>query len=408
MNPDSETTELGELIVITDPDKDRYHTFSYISWWKQEVVRNAKIMVIGAGALGNEVLKNLALMGIGYVYIVDFDTIEDANLSRSILFRPRDNGHRKAEVAAEALKELNPDVQVQFFCGDVNNDLGLGVFRRMDAIIGCLDNRLARRSINQFAWYLNKPWVDGAIEEMQGRARVFRPYEGACYECTLTPVDEELIRLRKSCQWMARDSVLEGKVPTTPTISSIIAAVETQDALKLIHGMQVQAGVELVFNGLDNDVYNVTLPIKPDCPAHQTYDRIIELPQAFASKTTFSELLEIAKEQLGGGTVLDFAPRGIEIVSALECVNSKCAEFGKQIGMLIPQHRLTESLGKCPACGVIRSPQMTHTISGNESFINQTLSEAGIPTLDIIAARNGLSYTYFELTGDEGVTLRFE
>ena len=76
-----------EIIVITDPDSDRYHTFSYISWWKQEIVRNATILVVGAGALGNEVLKNLALMGIGNLIIADFDTIEDSNLSRSVLFR---------------------------------------------------------------------------------------------------------------------------------------------------------------------------------------------------------------------------------------------------------------------------------------------------------------------------------
>ncbi|MCB0035926.1 MAG: ThiF family adenylyltransferase, partial [Anaerolineales bacterium] len=74
-----------ETLVITDPDTDRYHTFSYISWWEQETVRNATALVIGAGALGNEVLKNLALMGIGRMVIADFDIIEDSNLSRSVL-----------------------------------------------------------------------------------------------------------------------------------------------------------------------------------------------------------------------------------------------------------------------------------------------------------------------------------
>ena len=69
--------EEQQTIVITDPDADRYHTFGYISWWKQEVVRDATVMVIGAGALGNEVLKNLALMGVGNLLIADFDTIED-------------------------------------------------------------------------------------------------------------------------------------------------------------------------------------------------------------------------------------------------------------------------------------------------------------------------------------------
>ncbi len=96
-------TETNETIVITDPDADRYHTFSYISWWQQETVRNATVLVVGAGAIGNEVLKNLALMGIGNLLIADFDTIEDSNLSRSVLFRGSDHGKRKVDAAAAAV-----------------------------------------------------------------------------------------------------------------------------------------------------------------------------------------------------------------------------------------------------------------------------------------------------------------
>ena len=123
-----------EIIRITDPDTDRYHTFGYISWWQQETVRNATVMVVGAGALGNEVLKNLALMGIGNILICDFDTIEDSNLSRSVLFRTTDRGRRKVDAAAERVKELNADVNVKTWHGDINNEMGMGVFRHVDAM----------------------------------------------------------------------------------------------------------------------------------------------------------------------------------------------------------------------------------------------------------------------------------
>jgi len=76
-------------IHIPNLSKDRLGTFDFISWWDREKVQNAKVMVIGAGALGNEVIKNLALMGIGHIFIVDFDKIEAANLSRSVLFARR-------------------------------------------------------------------------------------------------------------------------------------------------------------------------------------------------------------------------------------------------------------------------------------------------------------------------------
>ena len=87
-------------IHIPNLRKDRLGTFEFISWWEREKVQNAKVMVIGAGALGNEVIKNLSLMGVGNLFIVDFDKVEAANLSRSILFREGDNNRSKAEIAA--------------------------------------------------------------------------------------------------------------------------------------------------------------------------------------------------------------------------------------------------------------------------------------------------------------------
>ncbi len=260
-DPDVITTE---AIVITDPDSDRYHTFGYISWWQQEVVRDATVLVVGAGALGNEVIKNLALMGIGNILIADFDTIEDSNLSRSVLFRSSDRGRRKVDAAAEAVKALNPDVKVKAWHGDINYEMGLGVFRHVDAIVGCLDNREARLSINRYSWAVNRPWVDGAIQELMGIVRVFWPGQGACYECTLTDLDYQIINLRYSCPLLARENILQGKVPTTPTSASIVAAFQTQEALKLIHDMEVQPGKALMINGLTNDIYTDRIPGQGD------------------------------------------------------------------------------------------------------------------------------------------------
>src|SRR3989337_1684523 len=147
---------------IPNLKKDRLGTFDFISWWEREKVRDSRVMVVGAGALGNEVVKNLALMGIGSVYIVDFDRIEAANLSRSILFREKDGGREKSQIAAARAKEINPDVNVQYVHGDVTTAIGLGIFRRMDVIIGCLDNREARLAVNRFAYWMREPWVGGA------------------------------------------------------------------------------------------------------------------------------------------------------------------------------------------------------------------------------------------------------
>ena len=391
--------ELQEPIVITDPDTDRYHTFGYISWWRQEVVRNATVMVIGAGALGNEVIKNLALMGIGNILIADFDTIEDSNLSRSVLFRTGDRGRRKVDAAADAARAMNPDVNVKAWHGNINFEMGLGVFRHVDAIVGCLDNREARLSINRFSWAIGRPWVDGAIQELMGIVRVFRPGEGACYECTLTDLDYQIINLRYSCPLLARENILQGKVPTTPTSASIVAAFQTQEALKLLHDMEVQPGKALMINGLTNDIYVTEYPVKEFCMSHSTMEPIVELPQATATATTLADLLEIAREQIGPDATLEFDG---ELV-----VSMKCPACGMEEPMFRRMARLYEGEATCPHCGEQREMQLTHRITGEETFLGRTLAEVDMPPLGIILARNGDKRVYLELTGDKATFLQF-
>ena len=145
--------------------------------FRQELVSSANVMVVGCGALGNEVLKNLVLMGVRHLVIVDFDRIETDNLTRSIFFTlddARDN-RKKTEVIAERLKSMNKETEVQSICGDIAYDVGLGLFRKMDVVIGCVDNRWARYCINRLCMRAGKPWVDGAIDRTEGTARVFKP-----------------------------------------------------------------------------------------------------------------------------------------------------------------------------------------------------------------------------------------
>ncbi|MCA9923303.1 MAG: ThiF family adenylyltransferase, partial [Anaerolineales bacterium] len=390
---------MTEPIIITDPDTDRYHTFSYISWWQQDVVRNATVMVVGAGALGNEVIKNLALMGIGNILICDFDTIEDSNLSRSVLFRESDNGNRKVDAAAKAAKELNPDVNVKAWHGDINAEMGLGVFRHVDVIIGCLDNREARLSIDRFSQFINRPWVDGAIQELMGIVRVFWPGRGANYECTLTDYDYQMISLRYSCPLLARDNVLQGKVPTTPTSASIVAAFQTQEALKLIHNMEVEPGVAMLINGLTNDVYKTEYPVIKD-RLHAPLEPLIELPDATTDKTTVGELLAIAKGKLGDKTALVFSYE--LVISMIDPTTNEEEFFFKRMG------KLSEASLNATGNGVQREMRLTHRISGDEDFLDRTLAEIDVAPLDIIQARNGKETAYLEITGDKASFLRFE
>jgi len=392
-------TETTETIVITDPDSDRYHTFSYISWWQQETVRDATVLVVGAGALGNEVLKNLALMGIGNLLIADFDTIEDSNLSRSVLFRESDNGKRKVDAAAAAVKELNPDVNVKAWHGDINFELGMGVFRHVDVIVGCLDNREARLSIDRFSQAVNRPWVDGAIQELMGIVRVFWPGRGANYESTLTDYDYQMISLRYSCPLLARENVLQGKVPTTPTSASIVASFQTQEALKIIHDMDVEPGVGLLINGLTNDIYKTEYPIIED-RMHPVLDPIIELTDINSAYSTLADLLTAVRAELGDEAILEFSH---ELVISMVDPTTDEEEF-----VFKHMARLSEDQLNSPTTGVQREMKLTHRITGEEDFLDRTLIDVDFAPLSIIRGRNGDNLAYFEITGDKNIFLVFE
>ena len=385
-------------LVIPNLKTDRMGTFQLISWWEREKVQKAKVMVVGAGALGNEVIKNLALMGVGYIYIVDFDTIELANLSRAILFRESDSGRKKAEVAAARAKEINPYVHVQYLHGDVTTDIGLGVFRRMDVIIGCLDNREARLAVNRFAYWVNKPWVDGAIQEFLGLARVFVPGKGACFECTLTEQARRDLSIRYSCPLLARENILLGKVPTTPTIASIIGAIQSQEALKLIHGLPVEAGKVIHFNGMTNDVHTTSYTPNEDCESHWNYGDITELPLRVNS-ATFNDILQVARRDLGQDAVIELDQ---ELVIALTCPNSKTREE-----ILEPISKVGFNRAHCPTCGLLRETEMTHTITGQEHYLNKNLAVMGVPALHILRAFNSKEFRFYEMSGDLGEALHF-
>lgn len=383
---------------IPNLQKDRLGTFEFISWWEREKVEKAKVLVIGAGALGNEVIKNLALMGVGHIFIIDFDNIEAANLSRSVLFRETDNQRSKAEVVAARAKSINPQIHVQYLNADVTTGLGLGIIRRMDAIVGCLDNREARLAVNRFCYWMDKPWVDGAIQELLGLMRVFRPGEGACYECTLTEQALRDLSLRYSCQLLARQNVLLGKVPTTPTIASIIGGMQSQEALKLIHDLPVEPGKVVHFNGLTNNMHTTSYNPREECESHWTYGEIAELP-ARAERATLDDLLRIARADLGPDAVIELDQ---ELVTSLECPNCHVVEE-----VLRPVSEITFEAGHCPDCGELREAQFSHTISGEENFLHRTLANVGVPPLHILRAHNGYEYRFYELSGDLSEALHF-
>jgi molybdopterin/thiamine biosynthesis adenylyltransferase len=383
--------------VLYIDDSDRYSRLRLIGWWDQDKIRAAKVLVVGAGAIGNEVLKNLALLGVGRIWVIDLDEIEDSNLTRSVLFRHEDCGKSKAIAAAEEVRDINPDVKITPIHGNVITDIGLGLFREVDVVIGALDNREARLWVNRSCWKVSTPWIDGGIQEISGVAKVFVPPNGACYECAMTENDYRLINLRYSCPLLKREDLMAGKVPTAPTIASMIGGLQVQEALKLIHGLPVDEGQALVWNGQANNFYKTAYQRKEDCLSHDTYDEPIELPLTAAS--TADELLAAAATQFGGKKQLTLG-LDRDLVVSLDCA------CGSSRRVMQPQQLVGAGEAKCPACGQAAKPQLEHSVDAGSALAKEKLSSLGIPPYDIVRVGDDQKEAVFLLAGDREAIMR--
>jgi adenylyltransferase/sulfurtransferase len=382
--------------------------FSLLSWFNAEKVGNAKVMVVGAGALGNEVLKNLALFGIGNIVIVDFDKIEHSNLCRSVLFRSKDadRGAMKAEIAAERVREINPYCKVHWIGGDIGSDVGLGLIRKMDVVIGCLDSRLARYLINRQCFRANKPWVDGGIENLEGNARVFMPGIN-CYECSLSETEINMLKYRTGCPDIARINTTSGRVATTPVSSSIIGAIQVQEALKIIHGFNEASpdypcksltgrllkydGMRLTLQNFRSENYN------DECLSHEIWEPVIKAPD-LSSRTKAIEALHILQN------ILETDDITITLMNnrlIYQLINDNSEE---EINVILPESRVANyidenNLKKDPRDRIFQ--KYYESIDASFPFPQLTLKEIGIPEFDILNVSTSDGVRYVELSGDE-------
>ena len=383
-----------EDIPLIIDDEDRYSRLRLIPWWRQERLAVARVLVVGAGALGNEVLKNLALLGIGTTIVIDLDAVEPSNLSRSVLFRSEDGGRSKAEVAAQRAGEINPEVTFHPIRGDAITDLGLGLFADVDVVIGCLDNREARLWVNRQCWKVGTPWVDSGIQEIQGVVKVFVPPDSSCYECTMTARDYQLLNVRYSCPLLRRDQILEGKVPTAPTIASMMAALEVQEALKLIHGMPVAAGSAMVFNGVTNQFYTTQLPRREDCLSHESYPEPQSLP--IGHDATAAELFALAGKVLNGPLTLALER---DLVTTTHC--PRCATRSE---IFRPRTRVRMADALCPECREPGRPEIVNAVDEDSPLAALPLAKLGIPAYDIVRVDGPDASACFLLAADRAAS----
>lgn len=388
--------------------------FTLLSWFKKDRVSNARVLVAGAGALGNEVIKDLTLFGVGHIIVVDFDKIEISNLTRSVLFREEDAfGHRyKAEVAAKRAMEINPQIKVTPIVGNLFSEVGLALYKSVDVIIGCLDSRLARYQLNRMAMRAGKTWIDGSIENLTGVVKVYTPGI-SCYECGLSREEFNIIMLRTGCADVVRSQTSQGRVATTPISASIVGAVQAQEAMKVIHGdaydsdklpFSTLKGKMWRYEGLTNTTNTYKFASwKKNCPAHEQWKPTLSGENMTADMTVEEALSEIKR---------------ICSVNAVEInlMNNKFIEAivsdrpEKEFVVKVPESQLDNTISQDAEMRKLSYKTLFHkkfheNIDSYFPFRQLTLNQIGIPYFDIIKVTTEKGEFFIELSADK---TRFE
>lgn len=301
---------------------ERYDRQIRISGWNQESLLNASVLIVGVGATGCELAKNLCLAGVGRIILVDKDLVELSNLNRQMLFVDADIGKQKVFAAKEKLERMVPHIKIEAYHEDIRR-IPEDVIKDVNVICSCLDNWPTRRWLNSLAIELNKPLVDMAIEGFYGNVQVVIPRKTACLECygdVLIPKEDQMAECtlrRRKPEDLANDLKNQGidisiedakrlfdlgiktiydikyaqmdkikiddcaisdlilklrellipKLPAIQSIASTIAGIASTEVIKILQNGSVGDAIEhlLVYDGVFQRLTKVKLRRRKDC-----------------------------------------------------------------------------------------------------------------------------------------------
>jgi adenylyltransferase/sulfurtransferase len=232
----------------------------------QEKLANSKVAVVGLGGLGTVSSLYLTLAGVGYLRLIDQDTVETHNLHRQVLYTPEDLRYPKAEVSAKKLMRINPFVKVEAIPENLNADNAEHLLKGVDCVVDGLDNMRTRYLVNRTCVKLKIPYVFGAAIGIEGNLSVFAPPETPCLECVLPNLEDSSLL---TCD-------VRGVLGATPGIIGTMEAVET---IKLLAGIGTPLKGKLMICDF-SDMYFTTIDIykRENCPACQS-ETAVQKPQ---------------------------------------------------------------------------------------------------------------------------------
>ena len=248
----------------------------------QERIRNAKVLCIGAGGLGSPALMYLAAAGVGTIGIVDFDTVDETNLHRQVLYGQSDIGKKKVDVAKSKIEESNPSVSVTIYPVRINPSNVIEIMAGYDIVIDATDNFATRYLINDAAVLLDKPYVWGSVNRFDGQAAIFWSSLGPCYRC-LHPAPPE----PSSVQSCAEAGVLG-------VLCASIASIQVNEVIKAITGIgELQIGKLMIYEALEAQYSKIDIHKNPQCVIcgeNPTQVNLLENYESFCGVTSLPEI----------------------------------------------------------------------------------------------------------------------
>jgi molybdopterin/thiamine biosynthesis adenylyltransferase len=403
-------------------------------------VSNLTALVVGAGALGNEVLKALALIGVGRIVVVDRDRVERSNLTRSVLFCTPDIEQHlaaatpKAEHAARRVAEINPDVRAEALVGEIA-DVGLGVLRRADVVFGCLDNEMARMELGWACVRTDRLLVDGGLGNLNpssGMVLVFPGKDGPCPLCRKSAARRrallwELQGHEDPCWLKERTQEQAAVIPTTPVMASIVGSLQVELGLRLALERRASRGAEqrnasslpsTVADGVPGStdgkpegavgqavrvqlhpglaLETRVFERSPSCPLHEPSTFLLDVETRTDRRSSSWRVGDLIAEAGADNLQLDWP------ITA----RAACRACGETWRPLVRRARFRRT--PCPNCGGadLVELEVVSSISSESPLADRSLSELGLPSAhvhDLVGGpEGGAGHRYVEVTGDLG------
>jgi len=241
-----------ESVKLTTSELQLYSRQLIISGWGmggQKELKRAKVVVAGVGGLGCLASIYLAAAGVGRLVLIDKGTIKLSNLNRQILYWSNDIGKYKVESAVEKLRSLNPEIKIDGFIAEINEETVCDLLKGATVVIDGQDNFKTRSVINKACVELKTPFIHGAVYGLEGILMTIIPHEGPCLRCLypVVPPEKELFPVL-------------GVTPAT------IACLQTIETLKIITGIgELCVGRLLTFDGERMKFTEIPISRNPNC-----------------------------------------------------------------------------------------------------------------------------------------------